>query len=317
MNNPIRLGLCCINNEMRNRKTPVFSSRTVRLSTIEKFGIEHVKKLALQNIEDTKQILYENVRLGIYVFRISSEVFPHITNEKCGGYSLDFAKEKLKELGDVAKKCNQRITAHPGQYHVLGSPNKKTVENTIISLNIQAEMFDMMGMDCDSVMTVHGGGIYGNKEKAIERWVHNFGKLSESAQKRLILENCEKCFNVLDCLEISHKIKEKYGFFLPVVVDSHHYDCYNLLHPDDTLTNIDDLICCVIETWFERGIRMKVHISEQGDGKIGKHSDIVEVIPSYFLDVYNIFGEEFDIMVEAKAKEVAVLHLAENYPEIF
>jgi UV DNA damage endonuclease len=82
MDNHIRLGLCCINNEMRNRKKPIFSSRTVRLATIEKHGIDHVKKLALQNIEDIKKILEENVKLGIFVFRISSEVFPHITNEK-------------------------------------------------------------------------------------------------------------------------------------------------------------------------------------------------------------------------------------------
>jgi len=317
MDNHIRLGLCCINNEMRNRKNPIFSSRTVRLSTIEKQGIDYVKELALKNIEDTKKILQENVRLGIYVFRISSEVFPHITNEKCGGYSLDFAKEALKELGDVARECNQRITAHPGQYNVLGSPTKKTIDNTIKSLNMQAEMFDLMGMDCDSVMTVHGGGIYDSKEKAINRWVENFGLLSKSAQQRLILENCEKCFNVKDCVEISFKIKEKYGFYLPVVVDSHHYDCYNLLHKDSPMTDIDDLIPCAIETWLDRGIRMKVHISEQGKGKIGHHSDIVEVIPRYFLDIYDIFGVEFDIMVEAKAKEVAVKHLESNYPNIF
>ena len=317
MNNPIRLGLCCINNKMRTEKPPIYSSRTARLSTIEKEGIDYVKDLALKNIEDTKKILEENVRLGIFVFRISSEVFPHITNEKCGGYSLDFAKKQLKELGDVARKCNQRITAHPGQYNVLGSPTKKTVDNTIKSLNMQAEMFDLMEMDCDSVMTVHAGGIYNDKKSSIERWVDNFGLLSQSAQKRLILENCEKCYNVLDCLEISHKIKEKYGFFLPVVVDSHHYDCYNILHKDNQMNDIDCLIPCVIETWVERDIRMKVHISEQGKGKVGHHSDLVEVIPKYFLDIYEIYGIEFDIMVEAKAKEVAVKHLAENYPEIF
>lgn len=317
MDNQIRLGLCCINNDLRNNKKPIFSSRTVRLSTIEQKGIDYVKELALQNIEDTKKILEENVNLGIFVFRISSEVFPHITNEKCGGYTLDFAKDKLKELGDVARKCNQRITAHPGQYNVLGSPTEKTVTNTIKILNMQAKMFDMMGMDKDSVMTVHGGCIYDSKQDAIERWVVNFGFLSESAQKRLILENCEKCFNVKDCIDISFKIKEKYGFYLPVVVDSHHYDCYNILHPANPMLDIETCIPCVIETWIERGIRMKVHISEQGTGKTGHHSDLVEVIPQYFLDVLDIYGLEFDIMVEAKSKEVAVKHLAENYPFIF
>ena len=42
------------------------------------------------------------------------------------------------------------------------------------------------------------------------------------------------------------------------------------------MTDIDNLIPCVIETWLDRGIRMKVHISGQGEGKIGHHSDIVK-----------------------------------------
>jgi len=311
----MRLGLCCINTDLR--KKGIFSSRTVRLATIKAKGLDHVKDLALKNIEDTKTILRENVNVGIFVFRLSSEVFPHINNEKCGGYDLDFAKESLKSLGEVARECNQRITAHPGQFNVLGSPNEEAVKNTIRELNTQAEIFDLMEMDQDSVMVIHGGGVYGDIDAAKQRWVDNFGLLSESAQKRLVLENCEKCYNIQDCLDISHAVKEKYGFFLPVVIDSHHYDCYNLLHPQNTLTNIDDLVPLVIETWEERQIRMKVHISEQGSGKIGHHSDYVEKIPEYFLDVVNVFGIPLDLMIEAKAKEKSIFHLYDNFPELF
>lgn len=315
---PIRLGLCCINNKLRKQKPPVYSSRTARLATIQRSGIEYLRELSIQNIKDTELILEENLKLGISVFRISSEVFPHITNMKCGGYSLDFAKEHLKNLGNLAKKYKQRITAHPGQFNVLSSPHEKVIENTIRDLNFQAEMFDLMGMDEDSVMVIHGGGFYGDKPSAIERWVDNFQLLSESAQKRLVLENCEKCFNVEECIIISHKIKEKYGFLLPIVVDSHHVTCFNILHPDEALSEekIESLIPCVMETWIERDIRMKVHISEQGDGRIGHHSDYVEVIPKYFLDIYDVYGMEFDIMIEAKAKEKAIKKLYENYQRL-
>jgi UV DNA damage endonuclease len=313
----IRLGLCCINTDLRDKKPSVFSSRTIRLATLETKGLEYLQGLVIQNIKDTIEILKENVNLGIHVFRISSEIFPHITNEKCGGYSIDFAIDYLKLLGNAAKKYNQRITAHPGQYNVLGSPREDVVNNTVKYLNFQAEMFDIMEMNQDSVMVIHGGGLYGNKEKTIERWVENFNLLSKSAQKRLVLENCEKCFNVQDCLDISYAVKEKYGFHVPVVVDSHHYDCYNLLHPEETPNNMDLLMPCVIETWDQRDIRMKVHISEQGSGKIGHHSDYIYTIPEYFLNIYKDYENPFDIMVEAKAKEKAVLVLHKRYEKIF
>ena len=302
---------------MRNRRTPVFSSRTVRLATIQKKGIEFVKDLALENLRDTIEILKECHRTGIHVFRLSSEIFPHATNPKCCGYSMDFADELLTELGDTAKQLGIRLTAHPGQFNVLGSTNEATVEKTVVELNYQAEMFDRMGMDSDSVMVIHGGGLSGNKKSAKERWVKNFALLSSSAQKRLVLENCEKCYSVKDCIEISYMVEEKYGFHVPVVVDSHHYDCYNKLHPTEQFDEIDKYLPCVLETWHSRGIRPKVHISEQGAGKIGHHSDYVEVIPEYFLDIVRIYSTGFDIMIEAKMKEKAVFHLMENYPEIF
>ena len=108
-------------------------------------------------------------------------------------------------------------------------------------------------------------------------------------------------------------VKEKYGFYVPVVVDSHHYECYNILHADEEPNNMDELMPCVMETWQERGIRMKVHVSEQGSGKIGHHSDYVKLLPQYFIDVYEIYGEPFDIMVEAKAKEKAIFFLQKKY----
>ena len=69
----------------------------------------------------------------------------------------------------MAKKYNQRLTFHPGQYNVVGTPNKKVFLQTINDLSYHAEVLDLMEMGCDSVMVVHGGGLYGDKEKTMER----------------------------------------------------------------------------------------------------------------------------------------------------
>ena len=77
-----------------------------------------------------------------------------------------------------------------------------------------------MGLDNNSVIVVHGGGLYKNKQKTIDRWCENFYKLPLNVQKRLVLENCERCFSITDCLKISNRIN------IPVVFDTHHFTCY-------------------------------------------------------------------------------------------
>jgi len=115
-----------------------------------------------------------------------------------------------------------------------------------------------MGMGKESIMVVHGGGLYGDKEATIKRWCKNFKKLSKRVQNRLVLENCEKCYNIEDCLDISERIN------IPVVFDTHHYTCYNLLHPDlkPKLKKESYYIPKILETWKRRGIKPKFHVSE-------------------------------------------------------
>ena len=49
-------------------------------------------------------------------------------------------------------------------------------------------------------------------------------------------ENCERCFSIEDCLKVSDKIN------IPVVFDTHHYDCYKILHPDESFKDPGDYI---------------------------------------------------------------------------
>jgi UV DNA damage repair endonuclease len=63
-----------------------------------------------------------------------------------------------------------------------------------------------------------------------------------------------------------------------VILDSHHYECYNKLHPDDQFDDIENYIEQVINSWGDR-IPL-FHISEQNHSKrIGAHSDYCEHIP--------------------------------------
>ena len=248
VNKPIQLGLCCLNTQLRDQKPTVFASRKMIVRSINEKGIELLKHLITQNLKDIITMMQWNEDNGIKVFRLSSELFPHKSNPKVEDYSLDFAVDLLKDIGDLSRKFNQRLTFHPGQYNVIGSPNDKSFKQTIRDLKYHADVLDLMGMDQNSVMVIHGGGIYGNKIKTLDRWCEQFKLLPDNVQRRLVIENCEKCFSVEDCLYVSEKLN------IPVVFDTHHFECYNKLHPDETLKYPEEYIQEILETWARRGI---------------------------------------------------------------
>jgi UV DNA damage endonuclease len=309
-NKPVQLGLCCLNITLREKKPPVFASRKMIIRKIQEDGIDKLKEKIIQNLKDLLIMMDWNEQNGIKVFRLSSELFPHKSNTKVESYDFDFAKDLLKQIGDKSKKYNQRLTFHPGQYNVVGTPNKDKFEQTILDLKYHADVLDLMGCDKHSVMVVHGGGVYGNKEDTIQRWADQFKLLPENVKNRLVLENCERCFSIEDCLKVSEKIN------IPVVFDTHHYDCYKILHPDESFKDPGEYIEDILKTWEHREIKPKFHVSEQGSGKCGHHSDYIEVIPNYLLNIPKKFGVNIDIMIEAKKKELSIFKLYEKYPTL-
>lgn len=309
-NKSIQLGLCCMNTILRSQNPPIFASRSIILKTFKEKGFEHLSKKIIDNLNDTITMMLWNEKHGIKVFRLSSELFPHKSNPLAPDYSLDFAKPLLKKIGDLSKKLNQRITFHPGQYNVIGTPNRETFEKTILDLKYHADVLDLMGVGKDSVIVIHGGGVYGDKKATIKRWCEQYGLLPDNVKRRLVLENCEKCFSVVDCLEISDIIN------IPVVFDTHHFECYKLLHPDEEFLEPDLYIHAVIDTWWRNDIKPKFHVSEQGSGKCGHHSDYIETIPEYLLEIPKKFDCDIDIMIEAKMKEQAIFKLYKKYPEL-
>jgi len=299
------LGYACINTELRKKN--IFSSRTCRLSTLESKGIGYVKDLALKNLKDLQTILDWNLKNNILFFRLSSELFPFASHEK-HGYNLEFADTQLKSIGDYAKKHNMRLTMHPAQFNVLSSPNQNVIDNTLRDLTYQCEILDRMGLDQNSVMVVHGGGTYGNKQAALQRLSENIEKLPDNIRNRLVLENCEMSYSIDDLLPISEKLK------IPIVIDLHHDSIYQSSNP------VDFYFESVFNVWKERNIKPKVHVSNSIEGvtendsktKRRKHSDYISFIHEPLLKI----NFPIDIMFEAKMKEQAVLQFIKQHKKI-
>lgn len=300
-NSNFNYGYACINTILRKKK--IFSSRTCRLATLEKKGLDYVKSLALHNLEDLLEILKWNKEHEIYFMRLSSDMFPFASHQKhC--YNLDFADELLKKIGKYAKENNMRLCMHPGQYNVLSSPHQHVIENTFRDLNHHCDILDRMNMGRNSVMIIHGGGTYGNKEKALERLESNLLLLPENTRNRIVLENCEVSYCLEDLLPVSEKLS------IPIVIDLHHDDIYPSSKP------VEFYFDRVFKVWNNRCIKPKVHVSNsvpgilETDNKTArrKHSDYIEFLHESLLKI----TFPIDIMFEAKMKEQAILRFLEK-----
>jgi UV DNA damage endonuclease len=293
-----RLGYACICTKLQ--KEGIFCSRTLRKSTLEKEGIDYAKRLALQNLRDLLTVLKWNKEHNIFFMRISSGLFPFGSHPEYH-YPLDFADDLLKEIGNYAKSNGIRLSAHPSQYNVLSSPNETVIQNTTRDLTHQADIFDRMGLDKNSVMVIHGGGVYNNKQEALQRLKRNIMLLPERTRNRLVLENCEMSYNVEDLLDISEELQ------VPIVIDFHHDDIY------PSSQRVEFYYERVFKVWFNRNIKPKVHVSnsvpgvKETDTKTlrRKHSDFIQYLhkPLYLIKF------PIDIMLECKMKEKALLRL--------
>ena len=305
---PIQLGLCCLNMTLRSQNPSIFCSRKMIIRTIRQKGIIVLKQKIIENLHDLYKLIMWNESHGIRVLRISSGLFPHYSNPRVVDYDMEFADKLLKKIGEVAWNLGHRLTFHPGQYNVVGTPNEKTFQQTIRNLSYHAEVLDRMDMGSDSVMVVHGGGMYGDKEETKKRWCKNYMRLPKAIRKRLVLENCEKCFSIKDCLDVAAIIN------IPIVFDTHHYECYKLMHPTEDFKPAGEYISDILKTWKNRGIKPKFHVSEQGTGRCGHHSDYIDIIPDYLLEIPEKYNVNIDIMIEAKKKELAIFELYKTYP---
>ena len=292
----MNLGYACINMTIGKSIT---TNRTMIKRTYQQKGLDYVSELALLNAKDIIKILEWNRLNGIKFFRLSSSIIPwgdHIDLTQLKDYKE--IKSELKNAGDFAKFHNIRITSHPGPFVVLPSPSEEVVLNSIADLELHGKVFDMMGLSKTpyNKINIHCNGVYGDKQSAMDRFIKNFKRLSKSVQSRLTIENDDKAsmYSVKDLMYI-HK-----SLGIPIVFDYHHHQfCTGDLTEEQALK--------LASTTWPKDITPVVHYSEskalhEENNKLKPqaHSDYIKSLP-------NTYGLDVDIMVEAKAKELAIL----------
>lgn len=254
----------------------------------------------------------------IRVFRLSGGTVPYGTHP--GLPELDYRRqigacgEELAALADKAARHRLRLSTHPGQYTVLNATDPEIARKAALDLEQDALLLDALGQGPEGTVVVHVGGLYGDRAAALDRWAAAFAGLSERAQARLAVENDERMFDVADVLELHRRTGAR------VVFDWHHHRC----NPAPALRDPEEALAAAYATW-PSGVRPKVHLSSPrtelrtvGRGSaarpaaplLDQHADFVT--PWDALAVLRAAPGTLDLMVEAKAKDLAVAWLREQ-----
>ncbi len=340
MNENVRLGYACVNMTLTSRPRklggPVTTSRTLRKDTWQPtWNLFRVGEKALANANDLIHYLKWNEENKIRLFRIGSEILPwhdHYEIHELPQY--DEIAAKLFECGEYARAHGHRLTTHPGPFHVLGSPREDVVNRSLIGLERHSETFDLMGYSpsFENKINIHVGGCYGDPVATSKHWLTNYYRLSERCRARLVLENDDKAsmFSVRKLYDLFYT---KAG--IPITFDYHHHT----FHPDELSQfealdmasdtwPIDVRQCChysegrIIERRFMlEDVMNRNNISydnlDQWPTLAAIYREIAKTRPQahsdYIQDEINTYGKPLDIVVEAKAKELAVLRYRDIY----
>lgn len=259
--------------------------------------------------------------IDVRMYRMATALAPYASHpelpqfhgqvEECGG--------RLAETGRRARERGIRLSSHPGQYTVLNSEQPDVREAAVAELEVQAALLDAMGMPAEAVVVLHVGGTAGGVAAAADRFVAGFERLSERARARLVIENDDRSFGLTEVVSLGRRCG------VPVVWDVLHHRC----HDPDGVPD-EDALELAFATW-PPGVVPKIHYSsprldvQERRRRHGRrverqlvlpqlraHADLVDPIgfELFLRDAGG--GRDFDVMLEAKAKDLALLRLREQ-----
>ncbi|MGB6681289.1 MAG: UV DNA damage repair endonuclease UvsE [Candidatus Bathyarchaeia archaeon] len=283
----MRVGYPCINLSINCK-----GNRTFRLKSYsEKRLIETVEN----NLDCLDKILRFNLEHNILFFRITSDLIPFASHPICKFNWQDYFMETFQHIGDFINNKNIRISMHPDQFTLINPLDPKIFEKSIMELYYHNDVMDLMSLDSSAKIQIHVGGVYGNKDESISRFIQRYNELDKKLKRRLVIENDERLYTIKECLQINEQIG------IPVLFDVFHH---RLNNNNETIRQV---LISVSETWKEEdGIPMIDYSTQDVKNRRGKHGNTLDVI-----NFKNLLKEtksfDYDVMLEIKDKEKSAL----------
>lgn len=268
--------------------------------------LNKLKELTSINIKNTLRALHYNIAQGIPLYRMSSSMVPLATHPEVEFDYLTIFRNQFIEIGEFVKSHNLRVSFHPNQFTLFTSDKPHITENAIVDMRYHYDVLNTMGIVDKSVINIHVGGAYGNKDLATTRFHENIKKLPAHIKQQMTLENDDKTYNTSETLEIC--VKED----IPLVFDYHHH----LANQCDE--SIEELLPKIYRTWAQKELLPKIHISSpKSEKEFRSHSDTIQIdFVKPFFEIAKKIGQDIDVMIEAKKKDLALLQLMEELSKL-
>ncbi len=273
------------------------------------------------SLERVRVILNRLDELDIRMYRMATQLAPYASHPELPQFhrQVQECEVELAAVGALARERDIRLSMHPGQYTVLNSTNPAVVDAAVAELEVHGELFAALGAPAEWVIVIHVGGAEGGVEAGLARFARGFERLSERARAHLVIENDDRTFSLSEVLPLSRSIG------VPVVWDILHH---RVRDPE----NIPDAeaLQLALGTW-PHGVTPKIHYSsprldiERAKRREGRHvttrlvlpqtrahADLIDPIGFEAFLRYEAAGRDFDIMLEAKGKDLALLRLRES-----
>lgn len=299
----MHFGLCCLFNQTDIKFKTYTKAGLLKLSLSEQRS--KVQEVVLHNFKALQEAINYCHLNYIDSYRISSDLIPHFE------YITDnnLLPENMLDMLTNIKTYNIRLSMHPGQHCVPGSPNESTSINSFRDLKYHYSVLELLENTVPEI-NIHLGGTYGDKVSAKQRFIKNV--ISWDDYCFLTIENDELSYGVEDCLEVARELN------IPVVFDLHHHRCYQLKPENVSKYTEHELFLQCKQTWIDSGKNyMRMHISSPKDGystpsKSRAHSDYIDIddLPEWLLQESEKFEIHLDI--EAKHKETAIRKLKDD-----
>lgn len=269
--------------------------------------------------------------VGITMYRLSPDLAPFATHPDYPHlhHQLEECADELAAVGAWVRTQAMRLSFHAPSTVALATVETAIADQSRQQLRLLAQLLDAMALDREAVVVVHTGGLAGGADAAIDRWVAAWDLLPPSVQARLALEHD----TIGASLGVALRIHAVTG--VPVVFDHLHW----LLHNPEGY-DLGEALGLALATW-PTTVRPKVHFASprtelrvalkavetppEGQRRVGRrrrwvlspprpghHSDLIH--PWEFARFVEAAAglRDFDVLLEAKASDLAVLRLRED-----
>ena len=171
----VRLGYAAMSVHLKNASP----SQTMTFSRFSKLAnreaaIYKLEQISRSNLGNCLRLLKYNLENDIHFFRFSSRLIPLATHDELQGWDyMEAIREPLEKIkGFFTSYPFVRVDFHPDHFVLINAPRREVLNQSLKTLKVHRQLLKGMGLDPMHRCILHIGGAYGDKEKALEQFIH-------------------------------------------------------------------------------------------------------------------------------------------------